>query len=121
MRNFSEVISLFQELPDVEGVLILDSDGLTLASSFADKEAHITLSPAFHTLLDGVFKNLNLIGESANQLCFIQDSRVIFAIPVYDLIFVVYSQKKNIAALQSKLYDAATVLQTIAKPEFQTT
>ncbi|KER09167.1 MAG: hypothetical protein HY22_13235 [[Candidatus Thermochlorobacteriaceae] bacterium GBChlB] len=121
MRNFSEVISLFRGLPSVEGVLLIDSDGLTLVSSFSDKDAHIALSPTFHLLLDGMFKTLETIGESANQVCIVQDARVIFAIPVYDLILVVYSQKQYLAELQAKLHDTAAILQAIAKPNFQTT
>ncbi|MCS7013023.1 MAG: roadblock/LC7 domain-containing protein [Chloroherpetonaceae bacterium] len=121
MRNFSEALSLFSDLPSVEGVLIADSDGLTLASSFKSKDAHIALSPIFHSLLDSVFQKLNEIGETANQIFIVQDARLIVVIPIYDVFLLAFSEKKNLDMLQSKLQEAVKIVMSIVKPELQNT
>jgi predicted regulator of Ras-like GTPase activity (Roadblock/LC7/MglB family) len=118
MNNFSDVTATFQDLPTVAGVLLIDSDGLTLASSFADQHAHIAISPAIHSLLNDTFKNLSLIGETANQVCIVQDRHIIIAQPVYDVILVVYTQKNGLDLLQSRFSSAIKILQRIVAPDF---
>ncbi|MFN3387107.1 MAG: hypothetical protein ACK42Y_11035 [Candidatus Thermochlorobacter sp.] len=119
MQNFSDGLSLFSELSSVEGALIADSDGLTLASSFASKDAHVALSPIFHQLLDGVFRQLQELGESANQLCIVQETRLIIVVPIFDVFLLVFSKKENLDKLQSVVQDAAHRIASIVKPEFQ--
>jgi predicted regulator of Ras-like GTPase activity (Roadblock/LC7/MglB family) len=118
MKNFSDVISLFQDLPSVIGVLLIDGDGLVLAGSLGDKEQQERYSPILHTLLNDVFKHLALLGETTNQVCFVQDSQMIIAQPVYDVILVVYTKKTGLDLLQSRFSNAVSVLQRIAAPNF---
>ncbi len=119
MHNFSEVLSLFSSLPSVEGAMIADSDGLALASSFKPKDAHVALSPIFHTLLDSVFRQLQELGQSANQICIVQDTRLIITVPVFDVFLVVFSEKSNLDQLQSTIQTAVQQILSIVKPELQ--
>ncbi len=119
MHNFSNILSLFGSLSSVEGVLIADSDGLALASSFKPKDAHVALSPVFHALLDSVFRQLQELGQSANQICIVQDARLIIAVPVFDVFLLVFSEKANLDKLQSTIQAAVQQILSIVKPEFQ--
>jgi predicted regulator of Ras-like GTPase activity (Roadblock/LC7/MglB family) len=119
MHNFSEVLSLFSSLPSVEGAMIADSDGLALASSFKPKDAHVALSPVFHILLDSVFRQLQELGQSANQICIVQDTRLIITVPVFDVFLVVFSEKSNLDQLQSTIQTAVQQILSIVKPELQ--
>ncbi|MFN3344904.1 MAG: roadblock/LC7 domain-containing protein [Chloroherpetonaceae bacterium] len=122
MQNFSDVTSLFQDLPYVTGVLVVDGDGLTLAGSLGDKATMEAFSPVFHTLLNDIFKHFATLGETTNQVCFVQDSRIIIAQPVYDLILIVYAEKRGLNdALQSRFLKAVSILQRIAAPDFSNT
>ncbi len=121
MKNFSDVISLFQDLPSVIGVLLIDGDGLVLAGSLGDKTQQERYSPILHTLLNDVFRHLATLGETTNQICFVQDSQMIIAQPVYDVILIVYTKKKELDLLQSRFSQAVSVLQRIAAPDFSNT
>ncbi|MFQ3597379.1 MAG: roadblock/LC7 domain-containing protein [Chloroherpetonaceae bacterium] len=118
MQNFSDVTSLFQDLPNVTGVLLIDGDGLTLAGSLGDKAQMERSSPILHTLLNDIFRHLATLGETTNQVCFVQDSQVIIAQPVYDTILIVYSGKVGLDLLQSRFTKAVSILQRIAAPDF---
>lgn len=119
MQNFSDALAPFSSLSFVEGALIADSDGLALASSFKRKDAHVALSPVFHQLLDSVFRQLQELGESANQLFIAQDARLIIVVPIFDVFLLVFSKKENLDKLQSTVQDAAKRIASIVKPEFQ--
>jgi predicted regulator of Ras-like GTPase activity (Roadblock/LC7/MglB family) len=121
MKNFSDVAALFQDLPTVTGVLLIDGDGLTLAGTLGDKATMEQLSPVLHTLMNDIFRHLAMLGETANQICFVQDSRLIIAQPVYDVILVVYSDKTGLEGLQSRFSKAVSVLQRITAPDFSNT
>ncbi len=122
MQNFSDVISLFQDLPYVSGVLIVDGDGLTLAGSLGNQATMEAFSPVFHTLINDVFKHFATLGETINQVCFVQDSHIIIAQPVYDLILIIYAEKRSLNdALQSRFSQAVSILQHIAAPDFSNT
>ncbi len=103
------------------GRSIADSDGLALASSFKPKDAHVALSPIFHTLLNGVFRQLQELGQTANQICIVQDTRLIIAVPIFDVFLVVFSEKTNLDKLQSTIEAAVQQILNIVKPEFQNT
>lgn len=121
MKNFSDVISLFQDLPSVTGVLLIDGDGLTLAGSLSDKTQMEKISPILHTLLNDIFRHLATLGETTNQICFVQDSQMIIAQPVHDVILIVYTKKKELDLLQSRFSNAVSVLQRIVAPDFSNT
>lgn len=121
MQNFSDVTSLFQDLPSVTGVLLIDGDGLALAGTLGDKAQMERSSPILHALLNDIFRRLATLGETTNQVCFVQDSRIIIAQPVHDVILVVYSEKKNLDALQSRFSKAVSILQRVTAPDFSNT
>ncbi len=121
MQNFSDVISLFQDLPSVVGVLLVDGDGLTLAGSLGDKAQMESSSPVLHVLLNDIFRHLAMLGETANQICIVQDSRMIIAQPVHDVILVVYTEKKGLDRLQSRFSNAVSILKRITAPDFSNT
>lgn len=121
MKNFSDVTSLFQDLPAVTGVLLIDGDGLTLAGSLSSKTQMEKFSPILHTLLNDIFKHLAALGETTNQICFVQDSQMIIAQPVHDVILVVYTQKTGLDLLQSRFSNAVSILQRIVAPDFSNT
>jgi|YNPBryulayer2012_1023412.scaffolds.fasta_scaffold01929_3 predicted regulator of Ras-like GTPase activity (Roadblock/LC7/MglB family) len=118
MQNFSNVVALFQDLPSVLGVLIIDGDGLALAGSLNSKAEMESSSPVLHTLLNDIFRHLAVLGETTNQVCFIQDSRIIIAQPVYDVILVVYSEKTGLDLLRPRFLNAVSLLQRITAPDF---
>ncbi len=121
MLNFSNVVALFQDLPSVLGVLIVDADGLALAGSLKSKAEMESVSPVMHTLLNDIFKHFTALGETINQVCFVQDSRVIIAQPVYDVILVVCSEKTGLQSLQPRFSSAVSLLQRITAPDFLNT
>lgn len=121
MKNFSDVTSLFQDLPSVVGVLLIDADGLTLAGSLSNKHHMEKSSPILHALLNDIFKHLAMLGETTNQICFVQDSQMIIAQPVHDVILIVYTQKSGLDLLQSRFSKAVSVLQRIVAPDFSNT
>jgi len=116
MKNFSDIISLFKSVPSVDGSLVVDKDGLTLASSFTE-ETNLALSPALHTLINTLYRGLSQMGEDANQILIVQDERIIIAQPVSDVILFIYSQKANLDLLQSRIGDATSILEDITKSE----
>jgi len=121
MKNFSDVTSLFQGLPSVTGVLLVDGDGLTLAGSLGDKAQMEQFSQVMHSLLNDIFRYLATLGETTNQICFVQDSHMIIAQPVHDVILVVYTKKTGLDLLQSRFSTAISVLQRIVAPDFSNT
>ncbi|MCS6989502.1 MAG: roadblock/LC7 domain-containing protein [Chloroherpetonaceae bacterium] len=121
MHNFSDVVSAFADLPTVIGALLVDGDGLALASSLGDKSKSEALSPVVHALLNDAFKRLSEMGETANQIIFVQDSRIIIAQPVHDVILVVYSEKTGLDLLQSRFSNAVSILKRITEPDFSNT
>jgi predicted regulator of Ras-like GTPase activity (Roadblock/LC7/MglB family) len=122
MKNFSDVISLFQDLPSVNDVLLIDADGLTLAGSLSNKHQMEKSSPILHALLNDIFKHLAMLGgETTNQICFVQDSQIIIAQPVYDVILIVYTEKRELDLLQPRFSKAVSVLQRIVAPDFSNT
>jgi predicted regulator of Ras-like GTPase activity (Roadblock/LC7/MglB family) len=121
MKNFSDVIALFADLPDITGVLVVDSDALTLSSSFTHESEYLPNTAAMHGLVNDVFRNLYDIGQSANQVIIVQDETIILAQPVYDVMLVVYAKKTGLELLQNRFSNAVKILEQIAKPEFSNT
>ncbi len=121
MENFSDIASLFQDLPSVTGVLLIDADGLALAGSLGGKANMEQFSPTLHVLLNDIFRHLATLGETANQVCFVQDSQLIIAQPVHDVLLIVYSEKVGLDLLQSRFTKAVSILQRITAPDFSNT
>lgn len=121
MINFSEAIALFKDLPSVEGVLITDTDGLVVGSSSFDKDSSSLVAPTMYGMLLEITKQLKKVGENANQVCLVLSKKLIIIQPAYDTMLVVYTQKKNLDALQSRIKSAVDILQSIAKQEYLTT
>jgi predicted regulator of Ras-like GTPase activity (Roadblock/LC7/MglB family) len=120
MKNFSDALAAFDDLTTVEGVLIIDSDALTLGSSFSG-EFYLPASAAMHALLNDVFRHLFMLNESANQIILVQEKRIILAQPIYDIALIVYSQKTALERLQSRFTAAVKILEKIATPDFSNT
>lgn len=121
MINFSEAIHLFKDLPSVEGVLIADTDGLVLGSSLFDKDLSSLIAPTMYEMLLDVTKQLKKVGESPNQVCLVLSKKLIIIQPVYDTVLIVFTQKKNLDLLQSRIKSAVDILQRIARQESLTT
>ncbi len=78
-------------------------------------------SPILHMLLNDVFRHLAALGETTNQICFVQDSQMIIAQPVHDVVLVVYTKKTELDLLQSRFSKAVSILKRIAAPDFSNT
>lgn len=118
MKNFSDVITLFVGLPSVEGALVVDSDGLALASSFPQKDISTVLAPVTNLLQVDIARHLEELGGVANQICLVLDGRVILIQHVLDTSLVVFAKKQNLALVQAKVSEAAIILKSIAAHEF---
>jgi len=118
LKNFSEAITILDEHPSVMGVLILDTEGLILGSSFSDQEQTQLLAPTYLSLMIDIYKHMNTLDEIANQICLVHSKKLVLVQPIYDIILVVYTEKKELDKLQSKIKDAVGILQAIAQPEF---
>ncbi|MBC8044771.1 MAG: roadblock/LC7 domain-containing protein [Rhizobacter sp.] len=114
MNNFSEVVSLFSGLQSVEGILIVDRDGLVIASSFPDSDTAMQAAPLMSTIQTDVSRHLSQIGETANQICMILNGRLIIIQSVLDTALVVFSKKKDLNLLQTKISEASVLLERIA-------
>ncbi|MDX2128236.1 MAG: hypothetical protein SFU91_04290 [Chloroherpetonaceae bacterium] len=121
MTNFSEVLSVFNGIQGVIGVSVVDSDGMHLVSSFPGTEFNDALSPVICYLTSDATKHLQVLGESPNQVCISMSDKLIIIQLVYDLILVVYSQKRNLHAVQTAIESASLILNRIATVEFSNT
>jgi predicted regulator of Ras-like GTPase activity (Roadblock/LC7/MglB family) len=121
MINFSEAISQFKDLPSVEGILITDTDGMVVGNAFLDKDLSSLIAPTMYEMLLDITKHMTKVGENANQVCLILSKKLIIIQPVYDTILIIYTQKKNLDLLQSRIKSAVGILQSIARQESLTT
>ncbi|ACF14809.1 hypothetical protein Ctha_2359 [Chloroherpeton thalassium ATCC 35110] len=118
LKNFSEAIALLDAHPSVTGVLLLDTEGLILGSSLSNQERSELLAPTYLSLMIDIYKHMNALDEIANQVCLVQSKQLVLIQPIYDIILVVYTEKKELDELQSKIKAAVSILKAIAQPEF---
>jgi len=115
--NFSDVISEFNGVESIEGVLVVDTDGLVMASSFSDPFFSELAAPLYLKLFSDIHASMKTLDETTNQACLVLNNKLILIQPVFDLILVVYSEKKNLDVLQRKIKSAVLHLQQISKHE----
>ncbi len=115
--NFSDVISEFNELDSIEGVLVIDTDGLVMASSFETQGYAESAAPMYLKLISDIHTNMQTLQETTNQVCLVLNEKLVLMQPVFDLILIVYSKKNNLDILQKKIKSAVLLLQQISKHE----
>lgn len=115
--NFSDVISEFNELDSIEGVLVIDTDGLVMASSFETQGYAESAAPMYLKLISDIHTNMQTLQETTNQVCLVLNEKLVLIQPVFDLILIVYSKKNNLDILQKKIKSSVLLLHQISKHE----
>jgi predicted regulator of Ras-like GTPase activity (Roadblock/LC7/MglB family) len=115
--NFSDVISEFKDLDSTKGIMIIDTQGLVMASSFQDESFSDYAAPLYLKLISSIHTNMKELDETTNQVCLVMNDKLILIQPVFDLILIVYTEKQNLDALQQKIKSAVLLLQQISKHE----
>jgi len=101
--QLKEILAPLTEMPTVIGILLIDEDGLVMANTFAEDQDPDLLGSIYAILELNVQGQLVKLGESANQIFFSTNEKLILVQKIEDVILVLYTQKINLDELQSHL------------------
>lgn len=101
--QLKEILSPLTAMSTVIGILLIDEDGLVMANTFAEDQDPDFLGSIYAILELNVQGQLVKLGESANQIFFSTNEKLILVQKIEDVILVLYTQKNNLDELQSHL------------------
>ncbi|MBN8706451.1 MAG: roadblock/LC7 domain-containing protein [Bacteroidetes bacterium] len=105
--QLKDILAPLTEMQSVIGVMIIDQDGLVMENTFPEDQDTDLLGSIYAILELNVQGQLVKLGESANQIFFSTDEKLILVQKIEDVILVLYTQKNNLDELQSRLLSVA--------------
>ena len=101
--QLKDILAPLTEMQSVIGVMIIDQDGLVMENTFPEDQDTDLLGSIYAILELNVQGQLVKLGESANQIFFSTDEKLILVQKIEDVILVLYTQKNNLDELQNSL------------------
>lgn len=106
-KNLKTILQPITSIPSVEGVLLVDNEGMVLESTFSSDQDPEQLGSIFAIIDLNVKGQLTNVGESVSQLFIGTPDKLILVQKIDDVLLVLYTKKENLALLQSNLQAVA--------------
>lgn len=106
--SLKDVLQPLTSMETVQGVVLVDPDGLVMESTFPPDTDPELLASVYAILDLNIRGQLGKLGESANQVFFSTGDKLILIQKIEDVILVLYTRKSDLAELQSRLLSTGT-------------